>query len=586
MLNLKNLKIAVKLGILVIVMLVGFVVVYGLSMVGMDRVRVNGPIYNEIKDGKDLIADILPPPAYIIESYLTSLQMLHIIQSGGQASEITALEAKIDQLKQDFETRHAYWLTVLDAGEMKQDFSVVSYEAAQAFFASLESEYLPLIKARDVAGASSLFDEVLTPVYLEHRAAIDNVAVLAADANAALEISAANEVNNMRILLGVIALVVSAVGLLISVLIGRGIVNPVKQIVSVANRVAQGDVSGTVTLESKDEIGELAEAFRSIMRYLQEMAGVASRIAANDLTASANPKSKADVLGNSFRAMIENLRRMVGQLQSVVDTLATASQGLAEKAGAVAQAAEEMSMNTVSVASGIDQTTSSLRNVAAATEEMTATISDVASHSEQARRITEQAVTQTKDMHALIQELGSSAQEIGKVTETITAISDQTRLLALNATIEAARAGANGKGFAVVANEIKALAQQVALATTEIKTMVTSVQSSTGSAVVDIEKINTIIREARDYVAMIAAAIEEQSVVTRDIAANISQASQGVEESNNRVGEISALAQGVAEDITSVSTDGGAAGSRRSSSAAGLSRLAEELRGFVSQFQL
>ncbi len=153
----------------------------------------------------------------------------------------------------------------------------------------------------------------------------------------------------------------------------------------------------------------------------------------------------------------------------------TESTAGSEKAQTVAAATEEMSINVTSVAAGMEQTTTNLSNVAAATEEMTSTISEIAGNSEKARRITGDATRQANRITEQINELGVAAREIGKVTETITEISSQTNLLALNATIEAARAGSAGKGFAVVANEIKALAQQTAAATEDIKTRIAGV---------------------------------------------------------------------------------------------------------------
>src|SRR5450755_3889605 len=125
-------------------------------------------------------------------------------------------------------------------------------------------------------------------------------------------------------------------------------------------------------------------------------------------------------------------------------------------------------------------------------------------------------------------QLGQAAREIGKVTETINEISSQTNLLALNATIEAARAGSAGKGFAVVANEIKLLAQQTASATEDIKVRIGGVQSSAADGIAEVERVSRIIHEVSDLVSSIAAAIEEQTTVTKDIARNIAHASNGV----------------------------------------------------------
>jgi len=185
--------------------------------------------------------------------------------------------------------------------------------------------------------------------------------------------------------------------------------------------------------------------------------------------------------------------------------------------------------------------------------------------------------------------LGQAAQEIGQVTETITNISAQTNLLALNATIEAARAGAAGKGFAVVANEIKELARQTAEATEDIKARINGIQNSTGSAVTDIEQITGVIREVGGIVAGIAAAIEEQATVTRDVAGNIAQASTGVREANERVSQTATVSRSIARDIAGVNravSDIRQGGEQVQTSAVELSHLAEQLRSQVAQFRM
>jgi methyl-accepting chemotaxis protein len=188
-----------------------------------------------------------------------------------------------------------------------------------------------------------------------------------------------------------------------------------------------------------------------------------------------------------------------------------------------------------------------------------------------------------------MQKLGQAAQEIGHVTETITNISAQTNLLALNATIEAARAGTAGKGFAVVANEIKELAKQTAEATEDIKTKIAGIQSSTGTAISDIGQITTVIRDVGSIVASIAAAIEQQANVTKDVAGNIAQASTGVREANQRVSQTAEVSKSIAHDIASVNAavvDIRQGGQHVQSSALELSKLAELLGAQVAQFSM
>jgi methyl-accepting chemotaxis protein len=253
----------------------------------------------------------------------------------------------------------------------------------------------------------------------------------------------------------------------------------------------------------------------------------------------------------------------------------------------VAAAAEESSANTLSVAASMEQASINLSSVASATEEMSATIGEISASSERARAISADAGAQATAVSALMTRLGQAAQEIGKVTEVITDISSQTNLLALNATIEAARAGAAGKGFAVVANEIKELAKQTAAATEDIKGKIGGVQNSAGSAISDIQKITGVIAEVGHLVAGIATAIEEQAAVTRDVAGNIAQASAGVQEANERVAQTASVSKTMAQDIAGVDAAAGdirSGGEQVQSSAAELSRLAEQLTSLVGQF--
>jgi methyl-accepting chemotaxis protein len=307
------------------------------------------------------------------------------------------------------------------------------------------------------------------------------------------------------------------------------------------------------------------------------------------------------LIANSKQSMIVNLRKMVQEIAGGVNVLSQASAELlassshmtagsrnaSDKAHSVAAAAEQMSSNVTSVAVGMEETTTNLAHVASATEQMTSTIGEIAGNSEKARRITGDATRQAARITEQIQQLGQAAREIGKVTETITEISAQTNLLALNATIEAARAGTAGKGFAVVANEIKALAQQTATATEDIKRRIGVVQSATASGVTEIEKVSHVIEQVSEIVNSIAAAIEEQATATKGIAQNIAQASTGVADANSRVAESSHVSREIAKDITSVDHSAGEMASESDhvrTSATELSTVAEQLRLTLSRF--
>ena len=363
---------------------------------------------------------------------------------------------------------------------------------------------------------------------------------------------------------GALSVVIAA---LLAVFLTRSIVGPLGRSSRCLKQMATGDFSITIEdgdKQRKDEVGELA---RSLQGLIDNMHRMVTDINEGVRTLGAS----SDELSGVSRQMSSGVRE------------------ISSKASMVAAAAEESSANTNSVASSMEQMSTNLTSVASATEEMSATIGEIASNSEKARAISSDATQQAQAVSAMMKDLGRAAQEIGQVTETITSISAQTNLLALNATIEAARAGAAGKGFAVVANEIKELAQQTAAATEDIKGKISGIQASTGGAMGDIEKIALVIKQVGEIVSTIAVAIEEQSAVTRDVASNIAQASMGVKDSNERVAQTATVSQSIAQDIAQVNaTIGDISRSEElvQVSANGLSSLAGQLQSLVAAFRI
>jgi methyl-accepting chemotaxis protein len=357
------------------------------------------------------------------------------------------------------------------------------------------------------------------------------------------------------------------IGVVVAFTITRSITIAIQDVVVVVERISKGDISVTVpdALRSrKDEIGALAGAMQIMTESLRKLLG-------------------------GIASGVQTLAAAATELSAISKQTAAGTASMSDKANGVAAAAEEASANTLSIAAGMEQSSSSLSSVASATEQMSATVGDISADTAKARSITEQATGQAQTITDQMQMLGKAAREIGHVTETITNISAQTNLLALNATIEAARAGTAGKGFAVVANEIKELAKQTAEATEDIKLRIAAIQNSTGSAITDIGQITSVIKDVGTIVTSIAAAIEEQATVTRDVAGNIAQASSGVRDANERVTHTAQVSRSIAQDIAGVNHGVGEmrqGGEQVQASAAELSKLAEKLGAQVAQFRM
>ena len=161
------------------------------------KLKVNGPIYDGIVEQKDVLADILPPPLYVLEAYMLSLQMMSESNHAALQDEIN----KIKTLKQDYTTRSEYWSKPLAGTAVGRLLAEDSHKPALAFFETLENEVIPAIQRQDLAAASAIAGGKLKSSYLEHRKAIDQAVILSTQNSQQYEESAASEVRQREIIL-------------------------------------------------------------------------------------------------------------------------------------------------------------------------------------------------------------------------------------------------------------------------------------------------------------------------------------------------------------------------------------------------
>ena len=330
---------------------------------------------------------------------------------------------------------------------------------------------------------------------------------------------------------GVVALILC---IIVSIVLFRSVMSPLKQVSDVVHRVSRGDLDVDITVDSTNELGQLlgavddmVDALSDIVRHIDRLSGT--------------------------------LEESSTHLSTTTTQLASGTAEQAKQATMISAAMSQMSRSVVDVASNAAQAAESSRHAT--------------SYAERGRDAVQKTVSgmhkiaQTvMDSAATIGELGRSGESIGEIVGTINDIADQTNLLALNAAIEAARAGEQGRGFAVVADEVRKLAERTSRATGEIGEMIQRIQTDTiksvesmeagkreveegvslaEEAVAALQQIVTASSDSSQMIETIATAAEEQSVTTDHVSENMESIASVTEEADRFSKELDTAAEGL-----------------------------------------
>ncbi|MBY6266002.1 HAMP domain-containing protein [Azospirillum sp. 412522] len=347
----------------------------------------------------------------------------------------------------------------------------------------------------------------------------------AAAAHGALE-----RTNEIQILLATAGVLLA--GLIVSLYVGRRVVGRMEALAAAMRRVADGDLTVEQKAEGNDEITDMARALFVFIANARAMEEAHEKVEVERRNAASARRTSmleiADQFERNVLSSVETLadaaRQMAARARSLTDIAANAN----DRADAAMQLSGEM-------AAGIQQ-------VATAASEISQSIAEISKRTGESARIIGDTAAGAEQVKATVADLSSTAGEIGTVVGLIDEIAGQTNLLALNATIEAARAGEMGRGFAVVAGEVKALAGQTAQATAEIARQIAATQAASRQTAEVVATMTGSVQRIESNASAIAAAVEEQAVITSSIVDSSHRVAVGTQAASDHVAGLSEAA--------------------------------------------
>jgi len=530
--------------------------------VGIQEIRFGGPQHRAEQQMDALEADLLPPPLYIVESWLEATLAVE------DPSQREARLANLARQRKDFEDRKDYWRKAAIDEHTRHELRATT-EAADAFWQTLDSELVPALNSGDQQRIKAAHDRLATQ-FDQHRQLV-HTALTQVDSSKAETAATATRV----LVITLIVLSLVAGGLVGLVLysrryLNREVIDPLATAATAMTRMAGGDLDSAAGLPDRDdEIGALTRALgvfrqsaldrRSAERAQREvvdgLSAALDRLADGDLTYQIETPfaEEYEALRLGYNGTIAQLAGLLQQVSGSAASVATGSREIRAASDDLALRNEQQAASLEETAAAMNQVTAIVRQTAQGAAKVQQAIGAAHHEATEGGETVAQAV-------AAMQAIEQGAREITQIINVIDGIAFQTNLLALNAGVEAARAGDAGKGFAVVANEVRALAQRSADAARDIKALITgsTEQVEGGVRLVNetgalLTKIVGSVGEISASVAEMAKATENQSISLEQVNASIGEMDRMTQQNAAMVEQSTAAARSLADEASTLS---------------------------------
>ncbi|WP_052223191.1 methyl-accepting chemotaxis protein [Novosphingobium malaysiense] len=453
------------------------------------EIRFGGPIQRKHSLNDEMLADILPPPAFVVEPYLEASLAAANPESGPDDLR------RIRDIQAEFNERRAYWAKAPVPAEMRRQLDA-TISVAQQFFDAVDKHLEPAIESGERRQIDLVLNRHLTPIFQRQRKEVMKLVAMSRAFNQREMASDNLMVAAYLSFAAIVAVIVIGAVQAGSSFIRRRIVDPLDETSRTIDSLAAGNFQVTVRgLDRKDEFGATARAMdvfrnaglaREKARKEQEQVVEVLSVGLDKLASKDLEFRIDEEFAEGYDALRRNYNAALDAFAKAMGSVRVGTSSVMNSISEIRAASDDLALRNQQQAASLEETAAAMRQVtvrvnesAASTSVAQETITQAQQHASEGGDVVRHAI----DAMAAIE---NSAREIASIIDMIDGIAFQTNLLALNAGVEAARAGDAGKGFAVVANEVRELAQRSADAAQDIKDLITKSadQVSTGVALV------------------------------------------------------------------------------------------------------